>query len=112
ALRRSGRQPRRLIEPVPHSLPPDPHIAIVKLSALGDVIHALPVARALRRHFPDATLTWIVEERAKTVVADHPDLDPVIAVDTRRWRQRIWRPPTTGAVLGDLSRLRGRRRRR
>jgi heptosyltransferase-1 len=96
---------------VPHRLPTAPRIAIIKLSALGDVIHALPVARALRRHFPDATLTWIVERRATPVVSDHPDLDEVIAIDTRRWRQHIWRPGRTGPVLGDLSRLRARLRR-
>ena len=92
-------------------LPPDPRIAIVKLSALGDVVHALPVARALRRHWPDATLTWIVETRARAVVTDHPDLDLVISVDTRRWRRGIWRPGSAGAVVGDLSRLRARLRR-
>jgi ADP-heptose:LPS heptosyltransferase len=35
-------------------------IAIVKLSSLGDVIHALPVARALRRARPEDELSWIV----------------------------------------------------
>jgi heptosyltransferase-1 len=36
-------------------------ILIVKLSAIGDVIHALPVAYALKQAFPQARLTWVVE---------------------------------------------------
>lgn len=95
----------------PPRLRTDPRIAIVKLSALGDVVHALPVARALRRRYPDATLTWIVEARARAVVSSHPDLDRVIAVDTRGWRRRVWRPRSTGAVLGELARVRDRIRR-
>ena len=58
-------------------------IAIVKLSSLGDVIHALPVARALRRALPGAHLTWIVEAREYALLRDHPDLDAVVPVDTR-----------------------------
>ena len=62
-------------------------IAIVKLSSLGDVIHALPVARALRRALPGAHLTWIVEAREYAILRDHPDLDAVVPVDTRLWRR-------------------------
>ena len=38
-------------------------IALIKLSSLGDVVHALPVAATLRARVPDAHLTWIVERR-------------------------------------------------
>jgi len=93
---------------VPLALPIDPRIAIVKLSALGDVVHALPVARALRRHFPDAALTWIVEAREQALLQGPPDLDRVIAVDTRRWRRLIWRPAGARQVWGKLGRLRAR----
>ena len=37
-------------------------ILIVRTSALGDVIHALPVLTALRRHLPEAKIGWVVEE--------------------------------------------------
>jgi lipopolysaccharide heptosyltransferase I len=86
-------------------------IAIVKLSALGDVIHALPVARALRRHFPAASITWIVEAREYAILRDHPDLDRVLPVDTRLWRRLIWRPAGARQVWGKLGRLRLRVRR-
>ena len=66
-----------------------PRIAIIKLSSLGDVVHALPVAHALRRALPSAHLTWVVEAREYAILRDHPDLDVVVPVDTRLWRRLI-----------------------
>lgn len=83
-------------------------IAIVKLSSLGDVIHALPVARALRRAYPAAHLTWIVEAREHAILRDHPDLDQVLPVDTRRWRRLIRHPAGVQDVWDKLGRLRKR----
>jgi lipopolysaccharide heptosyltransferase I len=88
-----------------------PRIAIIKLSSLGDVVHALPVARALRRALPGAHLTWVVEAREYAVLSDHPDLDAVVPVDTRLWRRLIWRPSGARQVLGKVGRLRERIRR-
>jgi len=86
-------------------------IAIVKLSSLGDVVHALPVARALRRARPGAHLTWIVEAREHAILRGHPDLDAVVPVDTRRWRRLLRRPtgaPRAGLELaGTLRRIHG-----
>ncbi|MBI4589759.1 MAG: lipopolysaccharide heptosyltransferase I [Candidatus Rokubacteria bacterium] len=86
-------------------------IAIVKLSSLGDVVHALPVAHALRRYFPRAHLTWIVEAREFAILKNHPDLDSVVPVDTRLWRRLVWRPAGAREVAGKLSRLTERIRR-
>lgn len=61
-------------------------IAIVRLSALGDVVHALPVASALRARWPESRITWIVERRHGAILRDHPALDEVVTVDTRAWR--------------------------
>jgi lipopolysaccharide heptosyltransferase I len=83
-------------------------LAIVKLSSLGDVIHALPVARALRRARPDAHPTWIVEAREYALLKDHPDLDVVVPVDTRLWRRLIWRPAGARQVVGKVARLTSR----
>jgi lipopolysaccharide heptosyltransferase I len=77
------------------------NIALVKLSALGDVVHALPVAAALRDRWPSARLTWIVEGRLVPLLDRHPALDDVIAVDTRTWR-RARRPAAMTAVAHDV----------
>jgi lipopolysaccharide heptosyltransferase I len=61
-----------------------PRILIVRLSALGDVIHGLPVACALRAALPEATIGWVVEGRNAELLARHPAIDHVI-VAPRRW---------------------------
>lgn len=63
------------------------NIALVKLSSLGDVVHALPVAAALRAHAPSWRLTWIVERHEAALLRDNPVLDAVLPVDTRGWRR-------------------------
>ncbi len=62
-------------------------ILILRTSALGDVVHCLPVLTALRRHLPQARLAWLVEEAMAPVLAGHPDLDEVITVRLRPWRR-------------------------
>ena len=65
------------------------NILIVKLSAIGDVIHTLPALNALRRHFPDANITWLVEEAAADLVIGHPALDRVIISGRKRWTRPL-----------------------
>lgn len=56
-------------------------ILIVKLSAIGDVLMATPVARALREAFPESYIAWIVERKSADVVLGNPYLDDVIVWD-------------------------------
>ncbi len=79
-------------------------ILIVKTSALGDVVHALPVLGALRRHFRPARIAWVVEEWIAPLLAGHPDLDEVIPVRLGAWRKR----PFSGATLREIAALRRR----
>lgn len=60
-------------------------ILIVKLSAIGDVIHTLPALCALRTHYPDAHITWLIEEAAADLVTGHRALDRVIISGRKRW---------------------------
>jgi len=84
-----------------------PRVALVKLSSLGDVVHALPLAATLRAARPAARLTWIVERREAAILREHPALDEVIVVDTRGWR----RAPSAGALAAALRDVRALRRR-
>lgn len=68
-------------------------ILIVRLSAIGDVIHALPCLNALRTAFPDAYIAWVVENIAADILYKHPQLDEVFIIPKKRWRKvkpRIW----------------------
>ena len=67
--------------PTPHA---DPRILIVRLSAIGDALHGLPVLCALREAFPTAFLAWVVEGRTAELLRSHPALDEVIGV-RRGW---------------------------
>ncbi|MHB8900022.1 MAG: glycosyltransferase family 9 protein, partial [Thermoguttaceae bacterium] len=58
----------------------NPRILIVRLTAIGDVLHGLPVLCALRDRFPQAQIGWMVEGRAGTLLEGHPALDRLIAV--------------------------------
>jgi 3-deoxy-D-manno-octulosonic-acid transferase/heptosyltransferase-1 len=73
----------------------DPNILIVKLSAIGDVVHTLPALNALRRRYPEAHITWLVEEAAADLVVGHPALDRVLIAKRKRWlrelKTRHWR---------------------
>ena len=82
-------------------------IALIKLSSLGDVVHALPVAATLKAARPAVRLTWIVERREALVLREHPALDEVIVVDTRAWR-RARRPREVRATLAAVRALRQR----
>jgi heptosyltransferase I len=61
------------------------NILIVKLSAVGDVIHTLPSLSALRKLYPDAHITWVVEEAAAGLVENHPYLDKVLISRRKSW---------------------------
>lgn len=55
-----------------------PRILIVRLSALGDAIHGLPVACALRHSMPNAKIGWVVEGRTAELLEGHPAIDHVV----------------------------------
>lgn len=63
-------------------------ILILRLSALGDVIHTLPAAEALRRAFPDARIGWVVEKAYAELVRLTAPVDEVFVAATKCWRKR------------------------
>lgn len=67
-------------------------ILIVRLSAIGDVVQAMPLASALRKRFPDAHIAWAVGKGAAPLLAGHRAVDELIHV-SRRWLKsprEIW----------------------
>lgn len=63
-------------------------ILLVRLRLIGDVVFTTPVAPALKRHFPGAHITYLVERPAAPVVAGHPAIDDLIVIDkSRGWRR-------------------------
>jgi len=60
-----------------------PSFLIVRLGALGDIVHALPLAAALRDHWPEARIDWVVEARHRALLDLVEGLDGVITFDSR-----------------------------
>lgn len=59
------------------------NILLVRLGALGDIIHAVPAAAALRAAFPDARIDWLVDRRHRAIVDLVTVIDRVIPLEGR-----------------------------
>lgn len=94
-------------------------ILIVRLGAMGDILHAMPAATAIRAALPGATIGWLVEDRwselltargrkdsPNSVTPQKPIVNNIHTVDTRRWRKQFYRPKSTSEILGALRRVR------
>lgn len=61
-------------------------ILIIRLSALGDSIHTLPLANALRKKYPDIQLDWVVEDKAEKFIVNNPLLNNVYVLERKKWK--------------------------
>jgi heptosyltransferase I len=89
--------------------PPPRDICIVMLSAIGDAVHVLPVANALKRAWPESRITWVVQSVPHGLVAGHPAIDDFVVFHRRRgvgaWRsfnevRRVLRGRSFDLLLG------------
>jgi heptosyltransferase-1 len=74
----------------------DPSILLVRLGSLGDIVHALPAAAALRDTFPGARIDWVVDRKWSRLLEGNPDLTEVITLDRS----------SPAGIAGVVSRLR------
>lgn len=71
---------------------------LVRLGSLGDIVHALPAASALRDAYPDAEIDWLVEPKWERILESNRDLNEVITLDRT----------SLGAIRDTVKTLRGR----
>lgn len=93
-------------------------ILVVRLSAMGDVIHALPAVAALREALPGAEIGWVVEERWAELLSSpqelrsgarsplRPLVERIHSVNTRAWRKSWASPQTRKAIAASRRELR------
>ncbi|HEX5322177.1 MAG TPA: glycosyltransferase family 9 protein [Capsulimonadaceae bacterium] len=62
-------------------------ILIIKMWAIGDILMATPILNAIRAAEPDAHIAWLVDIMHAEVLANHPLIDEVIALDSGSWRR-------------------------
>ena len=82
-------------------------ILIVRTSAMGDIVHTMPLARALRGALPEATIGWVVEGHFASILHRSPAVDEVLQIDLKAWRQRPFAKSTWREIAAFTSRLQG-----
>lgn len=76
-----------------------PAVAVVRLGAMGDIVHTLPVLPKLQARYPDCALIWVVERPHAPVLQNNHWLEDCLVVDTKEWRRHLRR-----LAIGDLVR--------
>ncbi|NOZ22372.1 MAG: glycosyltransferase family 9 protein [Planctomycetes bacterium] len=77
-------------------------ILIIRLGALGDIVHTLSVLRPLHDRIPDAYIAWMVEDTWADLLRGHPLIDGIITIPKRRWRSGFLRPWQWLETMGDV----------
>lgn len=86
-------------------------ILVIRLSAMGDVVHCLPVAARLKEQIRDCHLTWVVEPPSMALLQNNPAVDSVIVYPRKLWMKDMrnpshW-PQTVAQITKFLESLKG-----
>ncbi len=73
---------------------------IIRLSSIGDIVHALPAASALARTYPESQVHWVVESRYAVLLKGNPLVHRTIPLNTLSWRKTL----ASVATLKEISR--------
>lgn len=84
-------------------------VLIVKTSALGDIIHALPVLSYLHQAAPGIEVDWLVEEAFRDLLSGNPLISELHGVKTRVWRKRPFQRETRQEIAALTRQLRARK---
>ncbi len=60
-------------------------IAVIRLGAMGDILHVLPSVARLRRAFPESRITWIVAPKWTPLLEGNPSIDQVVPFSRKLW---------------------------
>lgn len=93
------------IKNMPYEIQMPPSILIVKLSAIGDVVHTLPLLEVLRKNFPEARIDWLVEKGASGIIDGHKGIDQVIVSHRKSWQRDLFKVRKSGALIREISRF-------
>ena len=77
-------------------------IAIVKLSALGDIIHAMVVLQFIKNHNQNIKIDWVVEESYSGLLDFHPNINKVHKINIRKYTKKV----SIFLIISELKKLR------
>lgn len=84
-------------------------VLVVKMSSMGDIVHAQPLVADLLAQWPDARIDWVSEAPFASIPAMNPGVDSVIPIAWRKWRKRLAQSSTRSAMGDFLDRLKATR---
>lgn len=64
-------------------------ILLLKPTSLGDVIHALPVLRLLKLHWPHAQISWWIDSNYRELLEGDPDISRLFVLNRKRWKSPL-----------------------
>ncbi len=85
---------------------PTERFLVIRLSSIGDIVHALPAVSALGATFPHAEITWAIEARHAALVEGNPYVRRVLKFDTLAWRNKLNSASTLEEIARGLLALR------
>ncbi len=87
-------------------------LLIVRLSAIGDVVHVLHSLKTLRESYPSSHIAWLVEDKAEGILRGQADLDEIIVFPKKKWLAGLKNPltfiQTTREIYSFISALRSK----
>src|SRR3990172_4900217 len=88
-------------------------ILVVRLGAMGDIVHVMPGVKDLRSAFPFARMSWLVEDKRKDLVECLHGIDEVIVFPRRQWQSSLKYPQKYFKIISEarmfLKKLKGKK---
>lgn len=76
-------------------------VLIIRLSAMGDIVHGLPVAAMLKERLPGLELSWMVEPAGIPLLEGNPAVDRVLVFPKKKWLQQLRSVSGMGATAAE-----------
>lgn len=73
-------------------------VLLIKLTSLGDLIHALPALSDAKSARPELEFDWVIDENFQEIAGWHPAVKGIVTSNHRQWREALTHPTTLGSV--------------
>src|SRR5690242_11240390 len=83
-------------------------VLLIKLTSLGDLIHALPALSDAQDARPGVEFDWVVDENFQEIAGWHPAVKSVITTNHREWRGAVTSAETHGSIAKTIAQMRAR----
>src|SRR5205807_10136756 len=81
-------------------------VLLIKLTSLGDLIHALPALSDAENARPGIEFDWVIDENFREIALWHPAVSGVITTNHREWRGALAKAETHGSISKTIEQIR------